>query len=150
MDCVSNRNSPYSPFTVNSVTVILLSPYRGEESTAVFWGDDVMHILQRLRRQEIGKQTCQSKDAHARRHWMGRAALGLRQSHRALRTQAPPSSHPIECSHRHPPRALPTAGGKSKARIHLWGNQSSRRPHVETSLWQVDDCLELALPICAP
>lgn len=39
MDCLNNRNSPFSPFSVNSVTEILLSPYIGEKVRCFSGGD---------------------------------------------------------------------------------------------------------------
>ena len=38
MDCLSNRNSPFSPFPVNSVTEILLPLYIGEVSSVILRG----------------------------------------------------------------------------------------------------------------
>ena len=35
-DLTSNRNSPFSPFSVNSVTEILLPPFRRGRYSAVF------------------------------------------------------------------------------------------------------------------
>lgn len=39
MDCLNNRNSPFSPFSVNSVTEIRRPPYIGAKVRCFFRGE---------------------------------------------------------------------------------------------------------------